>query len=633
VKERGVFQRAVIERVPYGIQENDTEGIIIFSNPAHHKIHGCQPGELIGKSILDFCSSDTARKELADYLKYLVKAQPEPTTFYDKNRTKDNRIIDVSVDWNYKRDDDGKVVGFISAITDITERKRLEESIKTSEIKYRDLFENANDAIFIIDKNLNYIDANKKAEELFGYTKEEILQINIADVIPSGQSDRSDNTFRKLHTDGEYEKFIGKIKTKDGRWLDIEVNSSAIIENGQVIGSRDIVRDITHRLQLETQLRQSQKMEAIGTLAGGIAHDFNNILTAVLGYTELVKIDLPPNNPTTANLDEVIKAAIRAKELVQHILTFSRKTDQERGPIQIHIIIKEALKLLRASIPTTIAIKQHIDPNSGTILGNPTQIHQVLMNLCTNASHAMEETGGTIAVELTDVELESELFTAETVLPPGHYVKLSISDTGPGIEADLHERIFEPYFTTKEVGKGSGLGLAVVHGIIKAHVGAIEFESAPGHGTSFHLYFPMIDSEITTSSKKNEPLPTGNEKILIVDDEKTVVNLEKRILGHLGYEVIAASSSKEALEIFQNAPSSFALVITDHTMPLMTGAELSKKLLKIRPDIPIILCTGYSSLMDEKKATAIGIKAFAMKPLKTDELAKIVRDVLDNTIE
>lgn len=621
--------RALIERIPYGIQETDTEGVIIFSNPAHHKIHGVKSGELIGKSILDFSISEAARKELADYLKYLVKEQPEPATFHDKNTTKDGRIINVSVDWNYKRNKAGEVIGFISAVTDITERKKLEESLQTSEKKYRNLFENANDAIFIVDKDLNYLDANKKAEELFGFTKEEFLQMNVTDVIPPSQSRRSDQEFRTLHKEGAYEKFIGKMKTKDGRWLDIEVNSSAIIENDQVVGSRDIVRDISHRLQLETQLRQAQKMEAIGTLAGGIAHDFNNILTAVLGYAELVKMDLPKNNATVANLDEVIKAAIRAKELVNHILTFSRKADHERGPTQVHIILKEALKLLRASIPTSIEIKQRFESKCGTILGDPTQIHQILMNLCTNAAHAMEEQVGTIEIILENVHFENDYITPDTPLPAGDYVKLTVSDTGPGIDNELKDRIFEPYFTTKEVGKGSGLGLAVVHGIVKSHSGAIELESKKGSGTTFHIYFPIIDSQTCQESKNDTPVLHGNERILLVDDEEAVINFGKKMMEHLGYKVSATTSSADALEIFRNHPSDFDLVITDQTMPKITGSELAKDLLEVRPDIPIILCTGYSSVIDEEKAKKIGIRSFIMKPFETKDLAEAVRNVLD----
>ncbi len=328
-------------------------------------------------------------------------------------------------------------------------------------------------------------------------------------------------------------------------------------------------------------------------------------------------------------MDEVIKAAIRAKELVKHILTFSRKSEQEKSTLFIHLVVKEALKLLRASIPTTIEIKQNIDSKCGAIYGDPTQIHQVLMNLSTNAAHALEESGGVIKVTLEKAHFASDYMAGETQLPAGSYVKLTVNDNGPGIDPNLHNRIFEPYFTTKEVGKGSGLGLAVVHGSVIAHNGAIDFESTPGQGTSIYIYFPAVEGEADISVEQAEPMPTGKERILLVDDEEAVINIGKKILERLGYTIISTTDSKEALAFFRNQPADFDLVITDQTMPKMTGVELSKELLQIRPDIPIILCTGYSSLVDEEKAKVIGIKHFTLKPFKTKDLAYTVRTLLD----
>jgi len=621
--------RVLLQTIPYGIQETDTEGKITYSNPAHAKIHGYHLDEMIGKKITDLLPDAAQAKKLADYLRYLVEKQPEPTTYIETNKTKDGRIIDVSVDWNYLRDEGGRVTGFIAAITDITASKKLEDSLKASEKKYRDLFENANDAIFIVDPAFHYIDVNKKAVDLFGYSREEFLSMKITDVIPPEQMERSSQEFRKLSEKGKYEKFIGKMKAKDGRWRDIEVSSSAIYENGKIIGSRDIVRDITERLQMEEQLRHAQKMEAIGTLAGGIAHDFNNILAAIMGYADLACLDLPDGSSAKKSIREVVRAANRAKELVRHILIFSRKTDQEKAPMHIQQIVREALKLLRASIPSTVLIQQHIDTDCGAIMANPTQIHQIVMNLCTNAAQAMEIKGGIIEVCLTCTKLDRYALPPGSSMQPGAYIKLSILDNGPGIPPEIRDRMFEPYFTTKGVGKGSGLGLAVVHGIVKAHNGEIVVESAIGRGSAFHIYFPMVHGEEQALVMENDALPVGNERILLVDDEQAIADLGKRILERLGYSVSAWTDSRLALKAFEEAPTHFDLVVTDQTMPGMTGCDLAREILRLKPEMPIILCTGYSSIVDEDKAKSIGINEFIMKPFDQRHLTRTVRSVLD----
>jgi CheY-like chemotaxis protein len=375
-------------------------------------------------------------------------------------------------------------------------------------------------------------------------------------------------------------------------------------------------------------------MESVGTLAGGIAHDFNNILSGVLGYADMVREELVPGSKSLQLQQEVIKAGLRAKELVKQILTFSRQAEHDFKPLQLHLIVKEALKLLRASIPTTIEIRQDIHTCSGTVLADPTQIHQVLLNLCTNAYYAMREKGGVLKVSLQEILIGPEDQLAALELQPGRYLQLSVSDTGVGIRPEDMEKIFEPYFTTKPVNEGTGLGLSVVHGIVKSHKGYITVNSEPGKGTVFNLYFPCIAAaEEAGATGAAEPLPGGNEHILVVDDEVFIIKIEQFLLENLGYRITATTSSMEALRLFEQQPADFDLVITDMTMPQMTGVELARKFLAIRPDIPIILCTGFNELINEKTAKEIGIREFALKPVSKKEMAEMVRRALDAKLQ
>jgi len=398
---------------------------------------------------------------------------------------------------------------------------------------------------------------------------------------------------------------------------------------GKPAGMLVVLRDTSDRKRLEVQLQQAQKMEAVGTLAGGIAHDFNNILGIIIGNTDIALYDMPEWNPARHNLDEIRKASFRARDLVKQILAFSRQSVQEKIPLKMSHIVNEALKMLRASLPTTIEIRQDIDPKSGTILGDPTQLHQVLMNLCTNASHAMQEEGGILGVSLVNRDIDRKEAAGYAELKPGPYIRLTVSDTGKGIDPGVIDRIFDPYFTTKGVGEGTGMGLAVIHGIVNKYGGAITVNSGVGKGTTFHLLFPRVEKEVSQEIETPSPLPRGNESILFVDDEKAVVITMQGMLENLGYRVTARTSSIETLQAFRNNPDAFDLVITDQTMPNMTGKELAKKLLQLRPGIPIILCTGYSEQIDAEKAKEMGISAFVMKPIDMSKIADTIRKVLD----
>jgi PAS domain S-box-containing protein len=397
-------------------------------------------------------------------------------------------------------------------------------------------------------------------------------------------------------------------------------------ENGNTVKTYGVNQDITERKNMERQLQQAQKMESIGILAGGIAHDFNNILSSIIGFTELAIEDAPSDTALEDSLQEVFSAGQRAKELVKQILAFARQSDEARKPIQPSVIANEVLKFLRSTIPTTIDIQQEIESES-SFMGNATQVHQVLMNLCTNAAHAMEDSGGVMKVSMKDVVLDQKDLLIG--IRPGQYIEIKVSDNGVGIAPNVIDMIFVPYFTTKPIGEGTGMGLAMVHGIIESYGGRITVDSQLGKGSTFTIQLPAIKKRTGLQDYESEPLPSGNESILFVDDEVAITKMASQILERLGYSVTTRTSSIEALELFKVKPDEFDLVITDMTMPNMTGDKLAIELMKIRYDVPIVLCTGYSKKISDETALTLGIKAFTYKPLVKADFAKTIRKVLD----
>jgi len=522
---------------------------------------------------------------------------------------------------SFVRDSDGNPIAIMGVTRDIETRKKAEKAMQESEKRYRSVFEKSTDAIFIVDKRTGrYVDANESAVQLTGRRRSELKQLTTQDIVPGGAPERL-TLVDELNTNLDF----GKVTyvRPDGTQR-MALLGSLPIDNENVMG---IARDITDELVLAEQLRQTQKMEAIGTLAGGIAHDFNNILSAILGYSELALTGLNSNNPIKNKIEAIYSAGERARDLVSQILTFSRKDEQIMLQVELRTIVKDALKILRPAIPVTIEIQTQLNVK-GPILADPSRIHQVIMNLCTNASQAMLATGGTLKITMAEVKMEGEAAINAQILD-GDYVKLMISDTGTGIPPEHLERIFDPFFTTKEVGKGTGLGLSVVHGIIKRQKGSILVESEVGSGTAFEVYLPLSD-EMNQREKRQINLATGgHEHILLVDDEQDILNIETEMLKTLGYTVTATNSPADALEIFAEQPEQFDLVITDMTMPAMTGDKFIQKLKKMIPNIPTILCTGYSELMSKEKAASLGIHEFLMKPISMVDFSNTIRGVLD----
>ena len=491
------------------------------------------------------------------------------------------------------------------------------------------------DAVMIFGTNYRFQYVNAAFETICGYSNNEIIGTLAADIIGGDHPAQTFEEIAKTISQGTTWPGHIFIRGKDGRLLEMDMTVAPLRDKADIISNYVAVgRDITWQSQMENRIRQTQKMEALATLSSGIAHDFNNILSAMLGYTQFARDSLPPNSKPAKDLGQVLQAGQRATELVRQILTFSRQREEGLQPIQLDSIVKEVLKLLRASLPSTIEIRQDIAPECGYVLADPTQIHQVVMNLCTNAFHAMEDTGGTLQVILERILVDQHSVKASPDLSEGPYIRLSVKDTGCGMDTSTVERIFDPFFTTKLPGKGTGLGLSTAHGIVQISNGAITVYSEPGKGSAFHVYLPVVQVGEVEEPLVQETAPRGaGEQVLIVDDEENLVTLEKRMLTYLGYQVNAVHSSIEALEVFRAQPYAFNLVITDQTMPKCTGLELAKQIQIIRPGFPVILCTGLGAKILEFEAKAAGVVEVVSKPLSVELLARTVRKALDTSYQ
>ncbi|MFC1579498.1 PAS domain S-box protein [Thermodesulfobacteriota bacterium] len=634
---RNLFQEA-----PMGYMEFDNNGRITRVNRRELEMLGYTADEMVGEPVWKFIKEKEKAREL---IKAKLVGERPPSKNLERNFIRKNgTTFPGIVEDEFFKDTIGSISGIRSTLQDITERKKAENALKESEEKYRMLYEKSKkaeevyrsllhtsaDAIVIYDLKGNVIYVNPLFTEIFGWTIEE-LEGKHLQFVPDSEKPATMSGIAQIVEDGRpIQGFETKRSTKEGHIVDVNISGSRYDDHeGNPEGMLVVLRDITEKKRLEAQLQQAQRMEAIGTLAGGIAHDFNNILSPIMIHSEMAMLDFPADHPIQQKLKQIYQAGDRAKDMVRQILAFSRQKQQEKFSIRINSIIKEVIKLLRSSIPSTIDIQHHYGATSDAVFADPTQVHQAVINLCTNAFHAMREKGGKLEIALEDFSIDSLSSSQFSDLKPGAYLKLTVRDTGTGITPDIRDKIFEPYFTTKGPGEGTGMGLSVVHGIVKGHAGDIKVETEPGKGTTFHVFLPKYEKEISTLVEPGHPIPKGTEKILLVDDEKVAADAVEGMLKSLGYWVTATTSSVEALEAFRNDPEAFDLIITDMTMPDMTGSDLAKEILPVRADIPVILCTGFSEQIDEKKAKEMGIRAFVMKPIVMRQIADTIREVLD----
>ncbi len=621
VRENEARYRQLFEQAPIGIIQFDTNLHITDCN----------------KNYLTFMQVD--RDQLIDFdLRKIRDTKIFPvleSTLHGKEgrwegeyqTTLSNITLDVSLRTTPLYDGHGNISGGMALFEDMS----LQHQAQEEKFRLMSAIAQASETIVITDTNGSIEYVNPTFEKITGYTADEALGKNPR-ILKSGHHDAAfyQKIWQTLSTGRVWKGHLVN-KRKDGSLFEEDATISPVRNrNGTIINYVAVKRDVTKEVALKKQLNHAMKMEAIGTLAGGIAHDFNNILSAVLGYAEMAKLRLAEDDPLCEDLTQIIAAGRRAADLVRQILTFSRQEESDMlKPVKVQDIIKEVLQLLRPSLPATIELQVDIDPDCGQVLADPARIHQVLMNICTNAKQAMHEKQGVLTIRLSEIDGDS------VIVPLLHgqtrWLNLEIADTGAGMEPLVKERVFEPFFTTKQKGEGTGLGLSVVHGIVKSHGGEITVDSKPGEGTTFHVYLPVVDDEERNADQADQiMMPKGTEHILIVDDEPMLVDIMQRLLSWLGYTVTSFTDSRLALEWFTQHPDKVDLVLTDLTMPHLTGTELAKKILTAKPQLPVILCTGYSKAMNAAKAEAIGIQKFLAKPVDNRILAQTVRVALDN---
>ncbi len=630
----------------YDVQDNGATFVIRDFNQAAEQITDLKADQIVGKNVQSVFPGIEASGLSNAFQMVWQTGEPinRPVSHYEDDR------LNMWMEYKIFRLPSGQIV---SIFDDITERKRVEEALLDSENELESIIQTSPDIIFRIDTNgkiafisgavkkYGYIPENLIGQDIWKIIKAEdrkLANVRMMDRLAGNR--RSDKLEVRLKNQADFKPFSDAENVKPSHdpvfAIDAERFFGAGDDKDKVMGLQGIARDVTEYNQtrvakekLETQLLQAQKMEAIGTLAGGIAHDFNNILGAILGYAQLAEMVIPADNKAMGHIKQILSASERAKGLVGQILAFSRQSSPKRIPVDIGTIVKEASKLLRASLPANIDINLSIAPNICSVMADQTQIYQVLMNLCANALHAMENEGGVLDLALVPIQFNAEEAASYHDLKAGNYLKLTVTDTGYGMDAVTAARIFDPYFTTKDANEGTGLGLAMVHGIVADHGGMIKVYSEKGSGTAFQIFLPCLDEKSTVADDQPKSLSTGSEQILFLDDDKVLVDIGEQMLQKLGYKVDSRTSPYEALEVFSANPQKYDVVITDMTMPQMSGDTFAREVLKIRSDVPIILCTGFSNLMSPEKAMEFGIRGFLMKPLTLNDLSKNVRKVLD----
>ncbi|MHB8108677.1 MAG: hybrid sensor histidine kinase/response regulator [Syntrophorhabdaceae bacterium] len=617
-------QADAIEASMDGIGILDKDQNYVYLNEAHTRIYGYAPGELTGRSWRVLYDENELRRFEYDIMPEFSRKRQwrgEAT-----GKKKDGSLFPQEVSLTAL--DNG---GLICVVRDITERKQAEEEYQRMNAFLYSIVENIPNMIFIKDAGeLRFVRFNKAGEDLLGSSREDLIGKNDYDFFPKEQAD--------FFTQKDREVLAGKevidipeepVQTRVKGIRSIHTKKVPILDaKGEPQYLLGISEDITERKKLEAQLMNAQRMEAVGTLAGGIAHDFNNMLAVILGNAELALDDVNEEGPRD-NLKQILKASKRSRDLVKQILAFSRKSEGQKKTLKLGRLVRETVELLRGSLPSTIIIELDINAVHDSVFADPSQIQQVLMNLSTNAAHAMSDEGGTLSISLSETMFSQEDTMPDRSMQPGRYVVLAVADTGTGIPEKITHRIFEPFYTTKEQGQGTGMGLAVVFGIVKECEGAITVESTVGKGSVFKVFFPASEPVAEVEARKEESLPAGKERVLVVDDEPSVAEMITEMLKRLGYKVTTAGSGLEGWKKFEDAPHAFDLVITDHVMPGLTGIRLAEMMLDLRKELPIILFTGYSETVSPEKAKAVGISAFLMKPVVKTTLAETVRQVLD----
>ncbi len=615
--------RSVIDHMGTGVAiyeaiEDGRDFIFRDINPAGARIGQLDRGAHISRPVTEVYPGVEALGILDVFRRVHRTGEPE---IYPLSHYEDGRIT-LWVENYVCKLPSGEIV---AVYDDVTESKRATEALSESEEKYRLIFERSPLGVIHFDTTGTIIDCNESFADIIGVPRERLIGFNMLRNMPEGDAR---NAIEEALENGDG-YFEGDYHTVTGD-KDVVIRAfhrRLTTKTGKVIGGIGLFEDISEKIRMEKQLQRAQRMEAIGTLAGGIAHDFNNILASIIGFAELMIDDLPADSQDADFAREIDAAGKRARDLVRNMLTYARRVNETPRPVRIRDIVDETLHFLRSTVPASIQINPRL--NSGSlVMADPTQVHQIVMNLCTNAVHAMEADGGVLTIGLEDITVGAGADAASD-LKPGRYVHMSFADTGHGMSPEVLDHIFDPYFTTKELGEGTGMGLAVVLGAVENAGGIIRVVSAIGRGTTFDLFFPVSQIHEDEPADGAEIIPMGRERILFVDDEAPIVKHSTRMLGKLGYQVQAMTGSRDALEAFRSAPDAFDLVITDLAMPDISGDVLASRLLRIRPDIPIILCTGFSKKMTESQAAELGIRAFVMKPLVKYELANVIRKVLD----
>ncbi|MCP4022152.1 MAG: PAS domain S-box protein [Desulfobacteraceae bacterium] len=633
IRESEKKYRTLIETTDTGFVFVNNKGQVLDANQTYINMTGHKRlDEIIGRNVLEWTADHDIERNKLEVQKCIESGSVQnlEMDYIDKNKN----ITPIEILAKTIQTHEG--VTIITLCRDISERKKAEndlllayKKLEESRENYSNLVKQAKDGIVVIQKELVQF-VNPALTQMLGYDADQLKGQNFLDyVLPDYRQMVIDRYIKSIKPrDNIPGLFELKLICKSGKTMDVELSVAGFQYQNEP-ATMVFIKDITNRKRIEVQLRNGQKMEAVGTATGGIAHDFNNILGIIIGNTELAMEDLPEWSPVHMNLDEIKTASLRARDVVKQLLSFSRQSDHTHKLIQIHPIIKESVKLLRSTIPSSIKIRLDLSEESGTVNADPTQIHQILINLCNNAAHAMEEEGGILSISLSETDVDEKNISYYEEIKPGRYVRLTVKDTGKGIEQPMLAKIFDPYFTTKEIGKGSGMGLAVVHGIVNNHQGTIMVESQLEKGTVFTVLLPMVKGEPEGEKALINDLPIGKEHILFVDDEESLITMGTQIMEKLGYSVTAKTDPQEALALFKLDPTMFDLVITDMTMPGISGDQLIQKILELRPNTPIILCTGFSKKINQKKASQIGVRKFIEKPLVKQELARAIRQALD----